>query len=90
MRWLLRSQESCKLSLPVNYASVFLLVNEYVNECGTSVAVCSRFLQEALQSIATDPGLYQMLPRFSTFISEGVRIFSSLFFVCVINNSAGL
>lgn len=30
-------------------------------------------LQEALQSIATDPGLYQMLPRFSTFISEGVR-----------------
>lgn len=30
--------------------------------------------QEALQSIATDPGLYQMLPRFSTFISEGVRI----------------
>jgi len=33
--------------------------------------VCS-CLQEALQSIATDPGLYQMLPRFSTFISEGV------------------
>lgn len=31
--------------------------------------------QEALQSIATDPGLYQMLPRFSTFISEGVRGF---------------
>ncbi|XP_014351560.1 transcription initiation factor TFIID subunit 6 isoform X2 [Latimeria chalumnae] len=28
----------------------------------------------ALQSIATDPGLYQMLPRFSTFISEGVRV----------------
>lgn len=30
--------------------------------------------QEALQSIATDPGLYQMLPRFSTFISEGVSV----------------
>ncbi|KAI4887411.1 hypothetical protein NFI96_018881 [Prochilodus magdalenae] len=30
--------------------------------------------KEALQSIATDPGLYQMLPRFSTFISEGVRV----------------
>ncbi|XP_064638740.1 transcription initiation factor TFIID subunit 6-like [Lineus longissimus] len=29
---------------------------------------------EALQSLATDPGLYQMLPRFSTFISEGVKI----------------
>jgi len=29
---------------------------------------------EALQSLATDPGLAQMLPRFSTFISEGVRV----------------
>lgn len=29
-------------------------------------------LQEALQSLATDPGLHQMLPRFSTFIAEGV------------------
>ncbi|XP_071084955.1 transcription initiation factor TFIID subunit 6-like [Haliotis cracherodii] len=29
---------------------------------------------EALQSLATDPGLHQMLPRFSTFISEGVKI----------------
>uniref|UniRef100_A0A8C5B9B3 Transcription initiation factor TFIID subunit 6 n=1 Tax=Gadus morhua TaxID=8049 RepID=A0A8C5B9B3_GADMO len=36
--------------------------------------VCVCRLQEALQSIATDPGLYQMLPRFSTFISEGVRV----------------
>ena len=37
--------------------------------------VCVGRLQEALQSIATDPGLYQMLPRFSTFISEGVSLF---------------
>lgn len=37
--------------------------------------VCIYFAQEALQSIATDPGLYQMLPRFSTFISEGVSTF---------------
>ncbi|XP_061171476.1 transcription initiation factor TFIID subunit 6-like [Saccostrea echinata] len=29
---------------------------------------------EALQSLASDPGLHQMLPRFSTFISEGVKI----------------
>ncbi|XP_041348183.1 transcription initiation factor TFIID subunit 6-like [Gigantopelta aegis] len=29
---------------------------------------------EALQSLATDPGLHQMLPRFSTFISEGVKV----------------
>lgn len=35
----------------------------------------SHLPQEALQSIATDPGLYQMLPRFSTFISEGVSRF---------------
>jgi len=33
-----------------------------------------QFVQEALQSLATDPGLSQMLPRFSTFISEGVRV----------------
>jgi transcription initiation factor TFIID subunit 6 len=31
-------------------------------------------LQEALNSLATDPSLYQMLPRFSTFISEGVKV----------------
>lgn len=29
---------------------------------------------EALHSLATEPGLHQMLPRFSTFISEGVRV----------------
>eukprot|EP00794_Sanderia_malayensis_P012197 gene12197-13453_t len=29
---------------------------------------------EALHSLASDPGLYQLLPRFSTFISEGVKI----------------
>lgn len=29
---------------------------------------------EALQSLATDPGLHQMLPRFSTFIAEGVKV----------------
>lgn len=50
------------------------------NACLTSVHTC--FIQEALQSIATDPGLYQMLPRFSTFISEGV---SFVFFFCFIN-----
>ncbi|KAK2175509.1 hypothetical protein NP493_727g01071 [Ridgeia piscesae] len=29
---------------------------------------------EALHSLASEPGLHQMLPRFSTFISEGVRV----------------
>lgn len=29
---------------------------------------------EALQSLATDPGLHQMLPHFTSFISEGVKV----------------
>ncbi|KAK7499297.1 hypothetical protein BaRGS_00009557 [Batillaria attramentaria] len=29
---------------------------------------------EALQSLASDPGLHQMLPRFITFVAEGVKI----------------
>jgi len=29
---------------------------------------------EALQSLACDPGLHQMLPRLATFIAEGVRV----------------
>ncbi|KAG8222754.1 hypothetical protein J437_LFUL008152, partial [Ladona fulva] len=29
---------------------------------------------EALQSLASDPGLHEMLPRMSTFIAEGVRV----------------
>ena len=29
---------------------------------------------EALQSLACDPGLHQMLPRLCTFIAEGVRV----------------
>ncbi|XP_060046885.1 transcription initiation factor TFIID subunit 6-like [Erinaceus europaeus] len=35
---------------------------------------CEAKRAAALQSLATDPGLYQMLPCFSTFISEGVRV----------------
>ncbi|EHA98977.1 Transcription initiation factor TFIID subunit 6 [Heterocephalus glaber] len=38
------------------------------------VGSCKAERVEALQSIATDPGLYQMLPRFSTFISERVCV----------------
>ncbi|XP_023237026.1 transcription initiation factor TFIID subunit 6-like [Centruroides sculpturatus] len=30
--------------------------------------------EEALQSLASDPGLHQMLPRLCTFISEGVKV----------------
>ncbi|XP_049644753.1 transcription initiation factor TFIID subunit 6-like isoform X1 [Suncus etruscus] len=38
------------------------------------VGSCEAKRVQALQSIATDPGLSQMLPWFSTFISEGVRL----------------
>lgn len=38
------------------------------------VGSCESRRAEALQSLSTDPGLYQMLPRFSTFVSEGVRV----------------
>ena len=31
-------------------------------------------LQEALNSLATDPGLHQMLPHIIEFVAEGVRI----------------
>lgn len=30
--------------------------------------------QEALQSLASDPGLHEMLPRMCTFIAEGVKV----------------
>ncbi len=30
--------------------------------------------QEALNSLSTDPGLYQLLPQFTSFINEGIRI----------------
>lgn len=31
-------------------------------------------MQEALQSLASDPGLHEMLPRMCTFIAEGVKV----------------
>lgn len=30
--------------------------------------------QEALHSLAFDPGLHQMVPRLCTFIAEGIRV----------------
>lgn len=37
-------------------------------------AQLSWLLQEALQSLANDPGLHAMLPRMCTFIAEGVKV----------------
>ena len=30
--------------------------------------------QEALSSLSSDPGLYQLLPQFSTYITEGIKV----------------
>lgn len=39
-------------------------------------AACDEMLvfQEALHSLAFDPGLHQMVPRLCTFIAEGIRV----------------
>ena len=44
------------------------------NTWRTSVGLIQMFgiLQEALTSLSMDPGLHQMLPRFTMFVSEGV------------------
>ena len=39
---------------------------------------------EALNSLTTDPGLHQLLPRFIIFISEGVCCSYLLSFVCLL------
>ncbi|EFX68848.1 hypothetical protein DAPPUDRAFT_259553 [Daphnia pulex] len=42
----------------------------------TEKCVCSDQARraEAFQSLASDPGLHEMLPRLCTFIAEGVRV----------------
>ncbi|OCT90569.1 hypothetical protein XELAEV_18019185mg [Xenopus laevis] len=49
------------------------------------VGSCEAKRAEALQSIATDPGLYQMLPRFSTFISEGLHELIPAVMTCIVS-----
>uniref|UniRef100_A0A674NM92 Transcription initiation factor TFIID subunit 6 n=1 Tax=Takifugu rubripes TaxID=31033 RepID=A0A674NM92_TAKRU len=49
------------------------------------VGSCEAKRAEALQSIATDPGLYQMLPRFSTFISEGLHELIPAVVTCIVS-----
>ena len=39
-----------------------------------NIAFITKLFQEALNSLATDPGLHQMLPRFIMFVAEGVKI----------------
>uniref|UniRef100_UPI00358F8747 transcription initiation factor TFIID subunit 6 isoform X2 n=1 Tax=Myxine glutinosa TaxID=7769 RepID=UPI00358F8747 len=65
---MLRIKTRCSHELSVEQQ---LYYKEITEAC---VGSCEAKRAEALQSIATDPGLYQMLPRFSTFISEGVRV----------------
>lgn len=50
-----------------------IMLNSFVRIFG--YINCRYFaLQEALQSLACDPGLHEMLPRMCTFISEGVKV----------------
>jgi len=54
---------------------VFVVKSERVNLMSERVTVYgTELLQEALNSLATDPGLHQMLPRFIMFVAEGVKI----------------
>ena len=54
---------------------MFVVKSERVNLMSERVTVYStELLQEALNSLATDPGLHQMLPRFIMFVAEGVKI----------------
>lgn len=77
---LLQNQNTFQLGVKeVQIYSVVLL--NLVCHATSLTNLSSCFIQEALQSIATDPGLYQMLPRFSTFISEGVSIFPCCFYL---------
>nr|XP_006825877.1 PREDICTED: transcription initiation factor TFIID subunit 6-like [Saccoglossus kowalevskii] len=48
-----------------------LFYKEITEAC---VGACESRRSEALQSLSSDPGLYQMMPRFSTFIAEGVKV----------------
>ena len=46
-----------------------------INLSGSSVWLINESLfQEALNSLSTDPGLHQLLPRLILFIAEGVRL----------------
>ena len=54
---------------------MFVVKSERVNLMSERVTVYgTELLQEALHSLATDPGLHQMLPRFIMFVAEGVKI----------------
>lgn len=80
------SHEASRQKVNQNSASTVLLKPRFTHELSveqqlyykeiTEAAVGSSEARraEALQSLASDPGLAQLLPRFSTFVSEGIRV----------------
>ena len=46
----------------------------YKELCDACVGISDNKRQEALTSLSTDPGLYQLLPHLTSFIVEGVKI----------------
>lgn len=58
------------------YFIMFVVKSERVNLMSERVnrVYGTELFQEALSSLATDPGLHQMLPRFIMFVAEGVKI----------------
>ena len=49
----------------------YVVINLYVVNLYLAVVYHQ---QEALHSLSSDPGLYQIVPRFSMFIAEGVKV----------------
>ena len=48
-----------------------LYYKEIADAC---VGISDSKRQEALSSLASDPGLYQLLPQFSSYITEGIKV----------------
>lgn len=46
----------------------------YKEVCDACIGISDSKRQEALASLSSDPGLHQLLPQFSSFITEGVRV----------------
>ena len=46
----------------------------YKELCDACVGMSDGKRQEALTSLSTDPGLYQLLPHLTSFISEGIKV----------------
>lgn len=63
------------IQLIKKFTIVFNILHNILQVISNSMMTQNRdVFQEALQSLACDPGLHEMLPRMCTFISEGVKV----------------